>query len=94
MGRQDSGKLGDRRTNVGTVTVTQDEVDQIMDALMVVVDRQMETGGSRVDIFTRLLDIFAEAAMGTFITGTTEEITSRTQERTNSQGRTVSIPNN
>jgi len=94
MGRQDAGKISDRRTNVGTITVTQDEVDQIMDALMVVVDRQMETGGSRVEMFSRLIDLFAEAAMGTFIMGTTEEITSRSQQRTNSQGRTVNIPNN
>lgn len=94
MSRQDSAKISDRRTNVGTITVTQDEVDQIMDALMVVVDRQMETGGSRVDTFSRLIDLFAQAAMGTFIMKTTEEITSRSQPRTNSQGRTVNIPNN
>ena len=94
MSRQDSGKVSDRRTNVGTITVTQDEVDQIMDALMVVVDRQMETGGSRIEMFSRLIDLFAQAAMGTFVMGTTEEITSRNQQRTNSQGRTVNIPNN
>lgn len=93
MSRQQSGQTGDRRTNVGTITVTQEEVDEIMDALMVVVDRQMETNGSRVVMFSKLIDLFAEAAMGTFIQGTTEEITSRTQTRTNSQGRSVQIPN-
>ena len=94
MSRQKSGATGDRRTNVGTITVTQQEVDDIMDALMVVVDRQMETGGSRVVMFSKLIDMFAEAAMGTFVTGETEEIQSRTQTRTNSQGRTVQIPDN
>ena len=94
MSRQQSGATGDRRTNVGTITVTQQEVDDIMDALMVVVDRQMETGGSRVVMFSKLIDMFAEAAMGTFVTSETEEIQSRTQTRTNSQGRTVQIPDN
>jgi HK97 family phage prohead protease len=91
--RQESGKLGDRRTNVGTLTVTADEADQILDALMFSLDRQMATGGSRVDLFSEMIERLSEAAYSTFISKETEEITSRTQSRTNSQGRQVQIPN-
>jgi len=91
--RQESGKLGDRRTNVGTLTVTADEADQILDALMFSLDRQMATGGSRVDLFSEMIERLSEAAYSTFISKETDEITSRTQSRTNSQGRQVQIPN-
>lgn len=91
--RQESGKLGDRRTNVGTLTVTAEEADQILDALMFSLDRQMSTGGSRVELFSEMIERLSEAAFATFIAKDTEEITSRTQRRTNSQGRSVEIPN-
>lgn len=94
MRRQESGKTGSKRTNVGTITVTQEEVDQILDALMVVLDRQMDIDGSRIDMFAKMIEKFAQAAMSTFVDKTTDEITSRTQQRTNSQGRTVDVPNN
>ncbi len=74
--------------------MTQEEVDQILDALMVVLDRQMDIDGSRIDMFAKMIEKFAQAAMSTFVDKTTEEITSRTQQRTNSQGRTVDVPNN
>lgn len=93
MRRQDSGKVSDRRTNAGSLYVTADEVDEILDAMMFALDRQMETGGSRVDLFARFVEMMSEAAMGTFIDRTTEEVSSRTQRRTNSEGRQVNIAN-
>ncbi|MBF83196.1 MAG: hypothetical protein CL489_01835 [Acidobacteria bacterium] len=81
MRRQESGKTGDKRTNAGTVTVNQEEVDQIMDGLMSVLDRQVDTGGSRTEMFAELLEMFAASAMATFISKTTEEIMSRTPRR-------------
>jgi hypothetical protein len=93
LSRQDSGKLSDRRTNVGTLTVTAEEADQILDALMFSLDRQMSTGGSRVELFSEMIERLSEAAFSTFIAKDTAEITSRTQTRTNEQGRRVQIPN-
>ncbi len=85
MRRQESGKTGDKRTNAGTVTVNQEEVDQIMDGLMSVLDRQVDTGGSRTEMFAELLEMFAASAMATFISKTTEEIMSRTPKRRSSR---------
>lgn len=65
--RQESGKTGSRRTNVGTLNVTQTEADSILDAVMTVVDRQMEKGGSRGEMFAELLEKIAQASMSTFI---------------------------
>jgi len=93
MRRQDSGKVSDRRTNAGALWVTADEADEILDAMMFALDRQMETGGSRVDLYAQFVEIISAAAMGTFISKTTSEVSSRTQARTNSQGRQVNIPN-
>ena len=81
MRRQESGKTGDKRTNAGAITASQDEVDQIMDGLMAVLDRQVDTGGSRTEMFAELLEMFAASAMATFISKTTEEIMSRTPKR-------------
>jgi HK97 family phage prohead protease len=92
--RQESGKVGDRRSNAGTLTVTQAEVDQILEGLMDVVDRQVATDGSRTKMFVELLELLSEAAMSTFIMETTEEIHARTQRRRNSRGDQVSIPLN
>jgi hypothetical protein len=83
MKRQDSGKTGDKRTNAGTITTSQDEVDQIMDGLMSVLDRQVDTGGSRTEMFSELLEMFAASAMATFISKTTEEIVGRSSRRGN-----------
>jgi HK97 family phage prohead protease len=92
--RQESGKVGDKRSNAGTLTVTQAEVDQILEGLMDVVDRQVATDGSRTKMFVELLELLSEAAMSTFIMETTEEIHARTQRRRNSRGDQVSIPLN
>ena len=91
--RQESGKTGDRRTNVGTLTVTQAEIDEMLDALMHVLDRQVDTDGSRTELFAELIEKLSSAAMSTFIMRDTDEIQSRTRDATNQEGRTVSIPN-
>ena len=83
MSRQESGKTGAKRTNAGTVTASQEEVDQIMDGLMAVLDRQVDTGGSRTEMFAELLEMFAASAMATFISKTTEEIVGRSSRRGN-----------
>ena len=72
--RQESGKLGAKRTNAGALTITADEADQILDAVMSVVDRQVSTAGSRGEIFAELLEKVSSAAMSTFIEKTTEPI--------------------
>ena len=92
LSRQESGKTGDKRTNAGTLTVTQAEIDEMLDALMNVLDRQMETDGSRTDMFAQLIEKLSSAGMSTFITRDTNEIQGRTREATNEAGRTVRIP--
>lgn len=77
MKRQESGKTGSRRTNAGVLLTTQEETDKILEAVMAVVDRQVETGGSRAEIFAQLMDKMAQAAMSTFIDKTTEPVSSR-----------------
>ena len=77
MKRQESGKTGSRRTNAGVLLTTQEETDKILEAVMAVVDRQVETGGSRAEIFAQLMDKMAQAAMSTFIDKTTEPLSSR-----------------
>ena len=63
---------GSKRTNVGSIKVTADEADKILDAVMAVIDRQMSAGkggsvGSRAEIFAELLEAVSSAAMSTFI---------------------------
>jgi HK97 family phage prohead protease len=77
MKRQESGKTGAKRTNAGVLLTTQEETDKILEAVMAVVDRQVETGGSRAEIFAQLMDKMAQAAMGTFIDKTTDPVSSR-----------------
>ena len=92
--RQGASKTGSKRTDAGEILVNQAELDEIMDAIMIVIDRQMSIGGEeRIEAFARLLDMMARSGMATFINKTQEEIGSRTQQRTNSQGRSVDIPN-
>lgn len=79
MKRQESGKTGAKRTNAGVLLTTQEETDKILEAVMAVVDRQVETGGSRAEIFAQLMDKMAQAAMGTFIDKTTEPVSSRSK---------------
>lgn len=94
LSRQESGKTGDKRTNAGLFTVTQAEIDQILEGLINVVDRQVATDGSRTQLFIDLMEKLSEAAMATFILKTSDEIHSRTQQRTNSRGDRVTIPLN
>ena len=74
LSRQESGKLGPKRTNAGSLTITASEADQILDAVMSVVDRQVSTAGSRGEIFAELLEKISSAAMSTFIEKTTPPI--------------------
>ena len=74
LSRQESGKLGSKRTNAGSLTITATEADQILDAVMDVVDRQVNTSGSRGEIFAELLEKIASSAMSTFIEKTTPPI--------------------
>lgn len=95
--KQEASKTGSRRTNVGSIYATRDEVDQILDAMMVALDRQMSRGDgkgeNRIKLYSKLIEMLAAAGMSTFIDRDTEEIGSRTSKRTNSQGRNISIPN-
>ena len=94
ISRQEASKLGDRRTNAGRILMTQKEVDDVLDALMVSLDRQVEINGEkRQEMFSKLIDMMAKAAMGTFIDKTTEELQGRTVPRTSASGRTVNIQN-
>ena len=95
--KQEASKTGSRRTNVGSVYATRDEVDQILDAMMTALDRQISRGEGKGDerakLYSKLIDMLAAAGMSTFIDKDTNEIGSRTTNRTNSQGRNISIPN-
>lgn len=75
--RQESGafKPGSKRTNVGSLRITAQEADMILDSVMAVVDRQMTAGrdggvGSRAEIFAELLEKISKASMSTFINKT------------------------
>lgn len=94
MDRQKSGDFGGKRTNAGALYLTQKEIDDVMDALMHVVDRQSATSGSRLNMFAQLLDKLAEAGMATFMEKKVPEINSRFVEKTNEAGRKVKIPLN
>jgi hypothetical protein len=94
MDRQKSGDVGGKRTNAGALYLTQNELDDVMDALMHVVDRQTQTDGSRTNMFAQMLDKLAEAGMTTFIRKTAKPVNSRFVEKTNESGRTVKIPLN
>ena len=61
--------------------VTQDEIDQIMDGLMAVVDRQRDIEGTRTEMFAKILEMFATAAMATFVEKSIAEISKRTTRR-------------
>lgn len=63
---------GSKRTNVGSIKITAEEADKILDAVMAVIDRQMTAGkdggiGSRGEIFAELLEAVSSSAMSTFI---------------------------
>jgi hypothetical protein len=92
ISRQEAAKLGDRRTNAGRILMTQKEIDEVLDALMVSLDRQVELNSEKRQVmFAKLIDMMAKAAMGTFIDKTTEELQGRTITRRSASGRTVNI---
>jgi hypothetical protein len=90
--RQKSGKLSDKRTNAGALYLTQDEIDDIIEALYVALDRQVERGGeARVALYGEMAELMAKAAMATFINKTSEPVNSRTVTKINENGEEVEI---
>lgn len=68
-----------KRTNVGFIKISADEADQILDAVMAVIDRQRTAGkggtvGSRGEIFAELLEKVSSAAMSTFVDKTSKPV--------------------
>jgi len=90
--RQKSGKLSDKRTNAGALYLTQDEIDDIIEALYVALDRQVERGSeARIALFGEMAELMAKAAMATFINKTSEPVNSRTVTKINESGEEVEI---
>jgi HK97 family phage prohead protease len=66
--RNEASKTGSRRTNVGSIYLTDDEADLVLDGLMFALDNQIEIGGDkRIEWYTKLLEKVSQAAMSTFI---------------------------
>lgn len=66
--RNEASKTGSRRTNVGSIYLTDDEADIVLEGLMFALDHQMEIGGDkRIEWYSKLLDKVSQAAMSTFI---------------------------
>jgi HK97 family phage prohead protease len=66
--RNEASKTGSRRTNVGSIYLTDDEADLVLEGLMFALDNQIETGGEkRIEWYTKLLEKISQAAMSTFI---------------------------
>jgi hypothetical protein len=85
--RNEASKIGDRRTNVGSIYMTMDEVDLILDGLQFALDQQMDAGGDkRIAWYSQLIEKIAAAAMSTFIDKSTTEIGSTRRTVTNKNG--------
>ena len=85
--RSEASKTGDRRTNVGSIYMTMDEVDLILDGLQFALDQQMDAGGDkRIGWYSKLIEKIAAAAMSTFIDKSTTEIGSTRRTVTNKDG--------
>ena len=85
--RNEASKTGDRRTNVGSIYMTMDEVDLILDGLQFALDKQVEAGGDkRIAWYSKLIEKVAGAAMSTFIDKSTTEIGSTRRTVTNKDG--------
>jgi len=70
---------GSKRTNVASIRFTASEADQILDAVMAVIDRQKTAGkdgtvGSRGELFAELLEKVASQAMSTFVDKTSAPV--------------------
>lgn len=85
--RSEASKTGDRRTNTGSIYMTMDEVDLILDGLQFALDQQMDAGGDkRIGWYSKLIEKIAAAAMSTFIDKSTTEIGSTRRTVTNKDG--------
>jgi hypothetical protein len=94
ISRDEAGKTGSRRTNVGSIYFTAEEADQILDGLMFALDTQLADGGEkRIAWYSKLIEMVAGAAKSTFIDKKTNAITDTTRTATNSRGqsRTINI---
>lgn len=66
--RNEASKTGSRRTNVGSIYLTADEADMVLNGLMFALDSQIELGGDkRIEWYSKLLEKVSKAAMSTFI---------------------------
>ncbi len=66
--RNEASKTGSRRTNVGSIYLTDDEADLVLEGLMFALDNQIEIGGDkRIEWYSKLLEKVSQAAMSTFI---------------------------
>lgn len=66
--RNEASKTGSRRTNVGSIYLTDDEADMVLNGLMFALDNQIELGGDkRIEWYSKLLEKVSKAAMSTFI---------------------------
>jgi HK97 family phage prohead protease len=85
--RSEASKTGDRRTNAGSIYMTMDEVDLILDGLQFALDQQVQAGGDkRIAWYSKLIEKIAAAAMSTFIDKSTTEIGSTRRTVTNKNG--------
>ena len=95
MTRQKSGLISDKRTNAGAIYLMQNELDDILDALFMAIDRQVgRDNADRAKLLSDFADMLAKAGMATFIDKSVPEINSRTVKKFNSEGREVEIPLN
>jgi hypothetical protein len=95
MTRQKSGLISDKRTNAGAIYLMQDELDNILDALFIAIDRQVgRDNADRAKLLSDFADMLAKAGMATFIDKSVPEVNSRTITKFNSEGREVEIPLN
>ena len=95
MTRQKSGLISDKRTNAGAIYLMQDELDSILDALFIAIDRQVgRDNADRAKLLSDFADMLARAGMATFIDKSVPEVNSRTITKFNSEGREVEIPLN
>jgi len=95
MTRQKSGLISDKRTNAGAIYLMQDELDNILDALFLSIDRQVgRDNADRAKLLSNFADMLAMAGMATFIDKSVPEVNSRTVKKFNSEGREVEIPLN
>jgi HK97 family phage prohead protease len=85
--KSEASKTGDRRTNSGSIYMTMDEVDSILDGLQFALDQQIDAGGDkRIAWYSKLVEKIAAAAMSTFIDKSTTEIGSTRRTVVNKDG--------